>query len=123
MTTMTPANGARGEATVKLGDVTVVLAAEMEDLARLSDVLGNPTMPDLFKRLMGGEVRAALWMFRLFAVRGAGPEGELDAEAAGAAAAAAYRLDDVGAIAAAVEILFAALTRKQPAKERPEKNV
>lgn len=64
------ANKVRGEVELKLGDHKVILCAEMERLARLSDAIGNPPLQDVFRRLAGSEPRALLEAVRAFTIDG-----------------------------------------------------
>lgn len=53
-----PVNGARGEVPLWVGDVPLVVAAQMEGLSVLSTRLECKSIQDLFTRLTGTEVAA-----------------------------------------------------------------
>lgn len=79
-------NKVRGEVELKIGAHKVILCAEMERLARLSDALGNPPLQQVFVRLGGSEPRALLEAVRAFAIDGDAEkliEGARDFEALG----------------------------------------
>lgn len=94
-------NAVRGEVAAKVGNVSIVMAATMEDVAKLSNALGNPTFVELARRLIGVEVVAVMAALRLFTVRGEADGESLDRRKAGEAAAKAYRLADNEALAEA----------------------
>jgi hypothetical protein len=63
-------NGARGEVALWVGDVPLVIAAEIGKLAAVSTRLGCKSMSDLFLRLTSVEVAATLAALDLLTVRG-----------------------------------------------------
>lgn len=63
-------NAARGEVSLKIDDVELVLAATMHGLAAVSARLGCKSMTDLFVRLSAVEVSATIAAIELLAVRG-----------------------------------------------------
>ncbi|CAI2935017.1 hypothetical protein [Aminobacter niigataensis] len=63
-------NGARGEVALWIGNVPLVLAAEMSRLAALSTRLECKSLEDLFLRLSGVELVATMAALSLLAVRG-----------------------------------------------------
>ena len=114
-------NPVRGEVEVVVGDVTLVMAATMDGLARLSGALGNPTFAELAQRLVGTEMVATRSAIRLFTVRGTGSGGEaMTGEDAAAAAVDGFLIDDLSALQAGFSSLLETLTRK--GKASPEKN-
>lgn len=107
------ANKLRGETSLVIAECTYTLAATMEDLAALADMLGDPPMHDLYKRLVGASVftaRAALSVFVQKAVETSGKE--LKKEAARRRAVEDYSLSESAALQGAIMTLLAALTRK-----------
>lgn len=116
-------NPLRGEAAVKIGDIEVVLSATMDDLARLSDALGNPMFPVLAQRLVGSEPSAIRAALRVFTVRGKAADGTaLKRDEAVKAALAAYALSDNLALQKGMEVLLHGLMRPAKAEEAAEKN-
>lgn len=65
-------NGARGEVALTVGGVDLVIAATMKGLAALSTELGCKTFNDLFVKLSGGEIDAAVKAVRHLAIKGDG---------------------------------------------------
>ncbi|PRD42180.1 hypothetical protein C5748_17085 [Phyllobacterium phragmitis] len=65
-----PVNGARGEVALWVGDVPLVIAAEMEGLSVLSTRLECKSIQDLFTRLSGAEVAATRAAIPSLTVRG-----------------------------------------------------
>lgn len=63
-------NGARGEVALWVGDVPLVVAAEMEGLSTLSTHLECKSLHDLFVRLSGTEVAATRAALPALAVKG-----------------------------------------------------
>lgn len=119
------ANKLRGEAPLEIAACTYTLAATMEDLATLADMLGDPPMHDLYKRLVGASVftaRAALSVFVQKAVAADGKE--LKRDVARKRAVDDYSLSESAALQGAILTLLAALTRKSdtPAQEQDEGN-
>lgn len=107
-------NAVRGEVAAKVGGVSIVMAATMEDVARLSNAIGNPTFPDLGRRLLGVEIVATMAALRLFIRRGEAPDGSsLPREKAVETALANYRFSDNNALQAAFAEVMEPLT--QPA--------
>lgn len=91
-----PVNGARGEVALRIGNVDLVIAAEMGRLAAVSTALDCKSLNDLFTRLSEVEVAAVNVALPLLTVRG-------DA----AAAAKALKLRDFKACAAAFNAALA----------------
>lgn len=65
-----PANGARGEVSLQVGTVSLVIAAEMGRLAAVSTRLECKSLSDLFLRLSGVEAAATVAALELLTVRG-----------------------------------------------------
>ncbi|TGE97027.1 hypothetical protein [Rhizobium sp. SEMIA 4088] len=65
-----PVNEARGEVPLWIGNIPIVLAAEMERLAGLSSRLQCRSLNELFQRLTSVELSATLAGVELLAVRG-----------------------------------------------------
>lgn len=63
-------NGARGEVALWIGDVPLVIAAEIGKLAAVSTRLGCKSMADLFLRLTSVEVAATLAAVDILTVLG-----------------------------------------------------
>lgn len=63
-------NGARGEVALRVGDVDLVIAAEMGRLAAVSTALECKSFLDLYQRLLGTEVAATLAALQHLTVRG-----------------------------------------------------
>jgi hypothetical protein len=87
------ANGARGEVGLYVGNVPLVIAAEMGGLASVSTRLGCKSMSDLFLRLSGVEAAATVAALDLLTVRGDK-----------AAAIGALKLKHFGAVANAISL-------------------
>lgn len=111
---MEPANKARGEVAVTLGDLEIVLAAEMGQLGRLSALTGHPTFPELYSRLVGTEISTTMAALRLLTVRGQRGGKDLKRDEAADAAAEAFRLDDAEAVQSAFQDILAGLMRPAP---------
>lgn len=67
---MEPANEARGEVPLKIGDVELVVAAELGGLAALSSRLQCQSLSDLWGRLTAMEVNAVMAGVACLTVRG-----------------------------------------------------
>lgn len=65
-----PANGARGEVALKIGNVDLVIAATMGGLSAVSTRLECKSFQDLFLRLSQVEPSAVLAAIELMTVRG-----------------------------------------------------
>lgn len=63
-------NEARGEVSLKIDDVELVIAATMAGLAAVSSRLECKSMADLFQRLSGVEPGATLAAIELLSIRG-----------------------------------------------------
>lgn len=63
-------NSVRGEVALPIGDVDLVIAAEMERLAALSARLECRSLADLYQRLLGVEVAATMAAIELLTVKG-----------------------------------------------------
>lgn len=106
-------NALRGEATLKIAGYTYTLAMTMESLATLADMLGDPPMHDLYKRLVGASLFTARAALATFVQSGADADGkELKKKDAAKRAVEDYALSDAPAMQAATLTLLAALTRK-----------
>ena len=119
------ANKLRGEATVVIAGVSYTMAATMEDLASLADMLGDPPVHDLYKRLVGASVFTARAALSVFVQKGVELDGkELKRESARRRAVEDYSLSESAALQEAILILLAALTRKSdaPTTEQDEGN-
>lgn len=68
-----PVNGARGEVSLKIDDVELVLAATMGGLAAVSTALGCKSLMDLWQRLNDVEVAATLAAIEFLTVKGDWP--------------------------------------------------
>ena len=66
------ANGARGEVTLRVGSVDLVIAAEIGRLAAVSTALDCKSFGDLYQRLLGVEVAATIAGVQHLAVKGDG---------------------------------------------------
>lgn len=71
-------NPIRGEVSVIIGDVEVILVADMNRLAQLSAATGRPTFEDLYQRLAGSEAHTTMEAVRIFTVRGKQGDKSLD---------------------------------------------
>lgn len=71
-------NPIRGEVTTKIGDVEVVLVADMNRLAVLSAATGRPTFHELYERLAGSEIDTVMQALRALTVRGVQGGKQLD---------------------------------------------
>lgn len=115
---MTGANPVRGEAEVTIGDVTIVLVANMEGIASLSAALGCATFNDFYSKCIGGEVATCLAAISQFTERGwrQGADGKenLKAREAAKAARQQFAMDDVTAMQHVFAKLFNALVREKP---------
>lgn len=96
-----PVNGARGEVSLWVGDVPLVIAATMGGLSAVSTRLECKSFQDLFVRLSGVEAAATLAGIELLTVKGdrlAAIEGlrlkHFPACAAAFSAALAHHFDD-----------------------------
>lgn len=65
-----PVNAARGEVSLKIDDVELVLAMTMNGLASLSTALQCKSLEDLWNRLHGVEVAATLAAIEFLTVKG-----------------------------------------------------
>jgi len=65
-----PVNGARGEVSLKIDDVELVIAATMGGLAAVSTRLQCKSMSDLFLRLANVEIAATLVAIDLLTIKG-----------------------------------------------------
>ena len=65
-----PVNGARGEVSLKIDDVELVIAATMGGLAAVSTRLQCKSMSDLFLRLSSVEIAATLAAIELLTIKG-----------------------------------------------------
>lgn len=63
-------NGARGEVALKIGDVDLVIAAEMVGLANLSTHLKCESLSELFLKLSGVEPATTMAAIQFLTVRG-----------------------------------------------------
>ncbi|MGH0318274.1 hypothetical protein NKY46_18750 [Sinorhizobium meliloti] len=63
-------NGARGEASLKIDDVELVVAATMSGLAKVSTRLECKSFQELFMRLSGVEAAAVLAGIELLTIKG-----------------------------------------------------
>ncbi len=108
-----PVNGARGEVPLRIDDVDLVIAAEMEGLSAISTRLECKSMADLFSRLSQVEVAAAVAAIDLLTVRGDKKAalaklklGHFSAVAGALAQALSHHFDgDAGNVEAAKETL------------------
>lgn len=104
------ANPVRGEVTVKVGGVEIVMAATMEDMAQLSDALSNPLMMDLMRRLFGMETRAVRAAIGTLTIAGKDATGKpLKAKEAIKAALDAMSYKDTVSLIEGFTTLFAPL--------------
>lgn len=104
---MVEVNTVKGETAVKIGGVEIVLAATMEGLAQVSAATGRPTMPELFNRLLGGEIDTVLVAIRLLTRRGTDADGRpLNRRVAADEAVKAYRIVDFAALRVGLEALL-----------------
>lgn len=65
-----PVNGARGEVSLTIGKVELVIAASMEGLAAVSTRVGSQSLAELFAKLSNVEVATAMAAVELMTVRG-----------------------------------------------------
>lgn len=65
-----PVNGARGEVALRIGNVDLVIAAEIGRLASVSTALECKSFGDLYQRLLGAEVASVIAGIRCMTVRG-----------------------------------------------------
>ncbi|MGN6146877.1 MAG: hypothetical protein ACTHOP_25185 [Mesorhizobium sp.] len=65
-----PVNGARGEVALRIGNVDLVIAAEMERLSALSTAMGFPALAEFQRRLVELEVSTAVLAVRHLTVLG-----------------------------------------------------
>lgn len=72
------ANGARGEVSLRVGTVDLVIAAEMGRLAAVSTALDCKSFGDLYQRLLGVEVAATIAGVQHLAVKGDGARAALE---------------------------------------------
>lgn len=63
-------NAARGEVALKIGNVNLVIAAEIERLSAVSTALECKSLSDLFLRLTGTEVAATRAAIQYLTIRG-----------------------------------------------------
>lgn len=118
-------NVLRGEATLVIAGCTYKLAATMESLAALADMLGDPPMHDLYKRLVGASLFTARAALAAFVQSGTDPTGkELKKKDAAKRAVEDYSLSEAPAMQGVTLTLLAALTRKsdEPAGEEESGN-
>lgn len=97
------ANGARGEVSLRVGTVDLVIAAEIGRLAAVSTALDCKSFGDLYQRLLGVEVAATIAGVQHLAVRGDGARAaaelslaDFPACAKAFAAALSHHLKDAG---------------------------
>lgn len=65
-----PVNGARGEVALRIGDVDLVIAAEMERLSALSTAMGYPSLLEFQRRLAALEVSTVVLAIRHLVILG-----------------------------------------------------
>lgn len=110
---MVDVNPIKGETSVKVGDVEIVMAVTMDGLARLSKAAACDSLHDLYRRLSGGELTTAMLAVRLFTIRGTDAAGKsLKGDAAGKAALDALTLTDMAALQIGFVAILEALVRK-----------
>lgn len=85
-------NPLRGEASLKIGDVDLVVAIEFGGLARFSRAMGSDSMDEVCRRLLGFKPFAAALALRCFATH---PDGREQAEK--------LAIDAIGKLSAADE--------------------
>lgn len=119
------ANTLRGEATIAIAGCTYTLAATMESIATVADMLGDPPIHEFYRRLVGVSLFTARAALAALTQRGTDPAGkEMTKEAAAKRAVAEFALSDCDAMQEALVKLVAALTRKSegPAEEEDAGN-
>lgn len=70
MTFSIPVNGARGEVALRIGNVDLVIAAEMARLSSLSIAMGYPALAEFHRRILGLEISTAMLAIRHLAILG-----------------------------------------------------
>lgn len=65
-----PCNAERGEVPLTVGDVELVVAAEMAGLAKLSTRLGSPGFSELYTKLVSAEINATMAAVECLTVNG-----------------------------------------------------
>lgn len=114
-------NPLRGEATVTIGSVEIVMAATMERLAQLSSALGCQTLQDLYARLAGTEIAATRAAIRILTIKGSRNGEPMKAEPAASAALTELALSDCAGLSVAFLELLTALVRvPEPGEEDKE---
>lgn len=109
---MSGVNPVRGEATLAIAGNTYLLAVTMESLAQLSNSVGDPPFPELFRRLNGSSLFTLRAALALFVQSGTDADGkEMKAGPASAALIRDFVLGDLAAAQAVMQTLLAAFMR------------
>lgn len=114
-------NPIRGEVSARIGSLDLVLAIDMDGLAKVSAASGYPTLGELYRRFHGTEPATVMLAIEHFAVRGKVDGKELGREEAVSQARARITMDDVLALQGPLDGLLAALLRKSEG-ETPKGN-
>lgn len=113
-------NPIRGEVKATLDSLELVLAIDMDGLARLSAASGHPTLPELYRRLHGTEPMTVMLALEMFTLRGTVDGRELGREEAVSQAKRRLTLDHMMELQGPLAALMAALLSKR--KDTPPGN-
>lgn len=105
-------NPVRGEVTASIGSLELVLAIDMDGLARLSAATGYPTLIELYRRFHGTEPMTVWTAIDLFTLRGKVDGKELQREEAVSQARARMTIDDFNSLQDPLVGLLGGLLRK-----------
>lgn len=115
---MTP-NPIRGEVAAKIGSLDLVMAIDMDGLAKVSAASGFPTLGELYGRFHGTEPMTVMLAIEHFTVRGHVDKKTLGKEEAVSQAKARITIDDVMALQGPLTALLASLLRKSDGASPP----
>lgn len=113
---MVAVNPIRGEVSAMIGSLELVMAIDMDGLARVSAASGYPTLGELYRRFHGTEPMTVMLAIEHFTLRGKVDGKELGKEEAISQARARVTMDDVMAMQDPLQGLLASLLRKTEGK-------
>lgn len=105
-------NPIRGEVIAKIGSLDLVMAIDMDGLARLAAASGYPSLSDLYRRFHGTEPMTVMLAIEQFAKGGTVDGKTLGREEAISQAKARMTIDDMMELQGPLSELLASLLRK-----------
>lgn len=119
-------NPIRGEATAKVGDVTLTLAMTMQGLANLSSTIKAVSLEELYQKLVGFELTATMAAIQAFTTGGKSDDAkDLKPKEAVALALKGFSLSDCASLQAAFSTMMVAMFREraeEATQEEPSPN-